>query len=308
MQDTYPLIRRSVLILPVTKEKFINKAWERGADAIQLDLEDSIADSEKDRARGLVREAIPIAGKGGADVLVRINHNADYTRDLYASIYPGLHTIILPKVEDALFVNVVEGILQTLEVERGMPVGTVKIGVLIETAKGFMNSREILGASKRIVTVALGTEDFTMDLEIEPSDDGTEIFVPKIMTVIAARAAGVKPMGLMGSTANYRDLEGLYRSARAAYKNGYIGSSCIHPDQVPVLNQAFSPAEEAIVKARKVIEVYEKAMEAGEGATSLNGEMIDAPIVRRAYQAMRKAAAIAAMDLRKQEAIEKARC
>lgn len=302
-QDIF--VRRSILILPVNNKKFVEKAWLRGADAIQLDLEDSVLESEKDAAREMVRDAIAIAGKGGSDILVRINNSKDYIKDLYASVYPGLHTIVLPKVEDAHFIEEVASILTELEKERKIPVGSIKIGILIETAKGFMNIKKIVNANNRIITVILGTEDFTADLQIELSDDVNAIFVPKIMTLIAARAAGVYPMGLLGSMTNYKDLEGLYKQARIAYKHGFIGSSCIHPNQVPVLNRAFTPSKDEVEYAYKVIEAYEQAQATGKGATSFDGKMIDLPIVNRAYTIIKKIKAIERIEKRKKEALKK---
>lgn len=300
-----PLIRRSTLILPVNRPQFVAKSWQRGADAIQLDLEDSILDSEKAEARKMVNESIQIARQGGADVLVRINNSAqEWERDLEASIYPGLDGIIIPKVESASQVSEMESVIETLEKARGLPTGSIKLGLLIETAKGFTRINEIACASSRVVTINLGTEDFTLDLQMELVD-GAELLYPKMKTIIAARSAGIQPLGLIGSITNFRDVEALYLNARKSYQYGFKGASCIHPSQVPVYNQAFSPTADDLEHANRVIEAYEQSKQQGLGATSLNGSMIDIPIVNRARTVIERHQAIELLEQRKRTALEK---
>ncbi|WP_126424877.1 HpcH/HpaI aldolase/citrate lyase family protein [Brevibacillus marinus] len=301
----HPFVRRSTLILPVNRPQFVAKSWQRGADAILLDLEDSIPDSEKAEARKRVREAIQIAGQGGGDVLVRINNSSGWEDDLEASIHPGLHGIVIPKVESVSQVNEIETVIEALEKSRGLPVGSIKLGLLIETAQGFSRIFQIATASKRVETINLGTEDFTLDLQME-LEDGTELMYPKMQTIIAASLAGIQPLGLLGSIANFRDVEGLYVQARKSYKFGFKGASCIHPAQVPVYNQAFSPAMEDLDYARKVIEAYEESQQRGVGATSLDGKMIDFPVVKRARAVIERQQAIELMEQRKRLALEKA--
>ena len=302
--EELPLVRRSTLILPVNRQKFVEKSWKRNADAVQLDLEDSILDSEKNNARDLVKDAIMIAGQGGGDVLVRINnHPIDLVKDLEASIFPSLHGIIIPKIESPLQVKEIEERIESLEKSRNLEVGDIKLGLLIETAKGLVKMNDIVLASKRAETITLGTEDFLLDLEIE-INDGQELLLPKLQVIIAARYARIQPIGLIGSMSNYKDLEGLYNDARRSYQYGFKGSSCIHPSQVSVLNKAFSPTDEDVVHANRVIDIYEQSKVSGEGTASLDGIMIDTPIVSRAYKVIERRKAIDRLEQRKKSAIE----
>ena len=171
-----------------------------------------------------------------------------------------------------------------------------------ETAYGFVHMNDILAASERVEMIGLGTEDFTNDLGVELVDPDLLLF-PKFQTVIAARARGVQARGLIGSIANYKDLDGFYDVARRSYQYGFRGSSCIHPDQVAVLNRAFSPAPERIERARAVVAAYEDGVKQGLGAVSLDGRMIDLPVCERARKALDAAEAIEEMERRKSAAL-----
>lgn len=304
--STNEFVRRSTLIIPVNNKKFVDKSWNRCADAIILDLEDSIPPQEKSKARKEVKEAITIAGKGGSDVLVRVNSGIiECLEDLDASIYNGLSGIAIPKVESAKEINDIENKIQLLEKERELTPGSIKISIAIETAKGFLNMNEIASVSSRTVTITLGTEDFVSDLGIELSKDGLEIHAPKMQVVIAANAFGLQPLGLIGSFSDFRDLEGLHEKAIKAYRFGYKGSNCIHPDQVPILNKVFSPDIKDVNYAFSVIQAFEKATKEGSASTSLNGKMIDIPIVERAYKLVERYKAIQVLERKKEESINK---
>lgn len=306
MDKQHELIRRSTLILPVNNKKFVDKSWQRNADAIMLDLEDSIPYSEKANARKCVKEAIKTAGLGGSDVLVRLNsEQEEYIEDLKASIYEGLTGIVATKVEHAHQIIDIEERISDLEQERGLPAHSLDVGLLIETAQGFLNMQDIVKASKRAVTVALGTEDFALDLGIEPSTEGDEIQAAKAQTLIIAVANGLIPTGLIGSFADFKDLEGLKKNAQKAVQFGSKGASCIHPDQVTILNQVFSPTSSEVEYAYAVIDAYEEAEKQGSAATALNGKMIDIPVVKRAYKTVARHENIARIEARKKACLDK---
>src|SRR5215210_8557797 len=184
------MVRRSSLIMPVNVPAFVEKAHLRGADAICLDLEDSIPPAEKDRARTLVKDAIPKAARGGADVTVRINRPWELGRDdLDAVIWPGLAGINFPKPETVEELQRVDEEITRLERARGIPAGTVKIGTSIESVAGFFNARALAHATPRLVAISQGSEDFTLDLEIESTLEGTELLYPKMFMVLLAREA-----------------------------------------------------------------------------------------------------------------------
>ncbi len=159
------LVRRSILILPVNVPKFVEKAYARGADAVELDLEDSVPAAEKANARAVVRDAVACAAKGGADVLVRINKpSALAAQDLAAAVWPGLTGIHFPKAESARELRTIDRMIGELEAARGMPAGSVQLSVAVETALGLHNALEIALASPRITDIALGPEDYLLDI------------------------------------------------------------------------------------------------------------------------------------------------
>ncbi len=298
------MVRRSSLIMPVNVPAFVEKAHLRGADALCLDLEDSVPPREKDRARTLVKDAIPMVARGGADVTVRVNRPWELRKeDLDAVIWPGLDGINYPKPETVEELQQTDEEITRLERARGIPAGTVKIGTSIESVAGFFNARALAHATPRLVAISQGSEDFTLDLEIEPTAEGTELFYPKLFMVLLAREAGLYPMGTMRGVANFRDVEGYRQAVKSAATVGYRGASCIHPSQVPILNEGFSPDQELVEYSRRVIDVYEEAESQGRASIALDGKMIDIPVYVRAQRLFARAERIAAMEERKRKAL-----
>jgi citrate lyase subunit beta/citryl-CoA lyase len=303
-ERTSALVRRSALILPVNVRRFVERAYTRGADAIVLDLEDSVPPSAKALARTQVRESIELAGRGGADVQVRINKPFDLAvLDLDASIWSGLSGIVFPKVESAIEVQIIDRLIAEREMARGLPVGQTELSILVESALGVQHMAEIACASPRIVSLSLGAEDFARDIGVEPTPDGSEQAYGKGMVIVAARLAGVQPMGLTSTLANFTDLDGLTRSATLAASQGFRGASCIHPAQVPILNAAYSPGPAALAYAQRIMNVYDETEAAGRASVALDGTMIDIPIVERARTLVRRAQAIQAFEAKKQAAL-----
>jgi citrate lyase subunit beta/citryl-CoA lyase len=290
--------------MPVNQPRFVEKAYLRGADAIVLDLEDSVPAAEKGRARTLVKDAIPVAARGGADVFVRINKPVEMmVEDLEAAIYPGLTGLALPKVESAAEIHMLDALTSNWEKRHGMPEGTVQFSVAVETAKGVMRAEEIALASPRIASVGAGTEDLALDLGIEATVEGTELLYIKLRMIVVANAAGVIPMGLMGTLVDYTDLEGLARSAKEANRVGFRGAGLIHPSQVPICNDAYAPPPPQVEWSRRVIEAFEQGLARGTASVALDGRMIDIPIVDKAHRVLARASAIAAKETHKTEAM-----
>ena len=301
------LTRRSTLILPVNVPRFIEKAHLRGADAIMLDLEDAVPAQEKGPARRLVREAIPQVARGGAEVFVRVNHEAELLADdVEASVHPGLDGICFPKAESAEQVQRLDAQILGLERRRGLPLGRIEVYPLIESPRGLLNLEGIATASPRVKSITLGPEDYCLTLGVEPSADGVELLygVSKVVTV--CMAYGLTPLGLLGSIAGFRDLEAFEQSAARARRLGCVGASCIHPDQVDVLHRVFSPAPAALARARAATAAFEAGLKRGTASVNLDGAMVDIPVYRRATHLLERAAAIAAVEQRKTEAV--ARC
>jgi citrate lyase subunit beta / citryl-CoA lyase len=279
---------RSLLFVPVTSERFVAKAHTRGADAIILDLEDSVAESEKARARGLVPSAAKEVGKGGADVLVRINrpwHQA--FRDIEAVAGPGVAALMCPKVESPEHLGVIAELLDTLEAERGLKNGHTRLVALVETADAYFRMREIAKATPRLDALSLGAEDFATALGMEPI--GETLQAPKQTMIAAARAAGILPLGFMGTVADFDDLEAFRATIRRSRKFGFAGASCIHPSQVPILNEEFGCSDAELDRARRMVAAYDAAKAQGLGAVAFEGKMIDVPVVERAEALIRQA-------------------
>jgi citrate lyase subunit beta/citryl-CoA lyase len=298
------IVRRSVLIVPANVPRFVERAHLRGADAVMLDLEDSIPPGQKAGARDGLAAAARSVGRGGADVLVRVNKPFELLiDDLDAAVAPGVTAVGVPKVERGREVAVVDALVREREVRAGLLPGSIGLAITIESALGLGHLDDILGASERIQSVDLGVEDLSLDLEIEPSADGDELLAARQLLVQAARRAGVAALGLATTLANFGDLVALRASATRARQMGFRGASCIHPSQVEHLNELFSPAPEAVDRASRVLAAYDEAVAAGRASAALDGQMIDVPVAERARRLLARAAAIAGRDRRKREAL-----
>jgi citrate lyase subunit beta/citryl-CoA lyase len=292
MRNDLP-VWRSLLFVPVTAEKFVRTGADRGADGIILDLEDAVAPSQKEHARTLIEAAIPQVNRRGADVLVRVNRPWRLlVRDLEAAVIPGVKALMLTKVDSAEHVCAVAEIVAELEAERGLPTDGMQFVVLVETTAGFFRLEAIARAHPRVVAISLGTEDFTADAGMLP--DPEALFFPKQQTVFAARAAGILPMGFVGSIADFRDQAAFRAIVRRSKRLGFMGASAIHPLQVSVLNEEFGPSEAEVERARRMVAAYEAAYAQGLGAVQFEGAMIDVPVVQRAQTVLARAAAIRA--------------
>jgi citrate lyase subunit beta / citryl-CoA lyase len=304
MSASLSFLRRSTLILPANVPRFVEKAHLRGADAVMLDLEDAVPLHEKTAARRHVRQALTQVARGGAEVLVRINNDPSLLRDdLAASVFPGLDGICLPKTESAKRVGLLDGALAALERERGLSPGCVEITLIVETPRGLLALQEIAVASPRVRSVSLGPEDYCLELGVEPSRDGAELLYALSHLVTVCKAAGVAPLGLLGSIAEFRDLQAFAHGARRARDLGCVGAACIHPDQVGVLNRVFSPAPEKMETARRIAVSFEEGLARGTASVSVDGAMVDTPVYARARRLLDRAAVVAAVEARKASAL-----
>ncbi|WNR45424.1 HpcH/HpaI aldolase/citrate lyase family protein [Paenibacillus roseipurpureus] len=276
-------IRRSTLIVPGNVERFMGKAITRGADTVQFDLEDSVPYEQKDIGRQMVREALNTLAQNATQINVRLNNEPDmWEKDVACCVAPRLHSVTIPKVEDITIIREVEAKLTDLERERGLSVGHTEISILIESALGLSRLPELLGASDRISTVTLGNEDFCLDLGIEASPTGEELFPYYAQVVLQARIHQVMPLGFVSSIADFRNLDNFRRLAEKSKQLGFMGSSCIHPDQVAILNEVYTPRQEDIEKAMGIVQAYEEAQQQGRSSCSYMGKMIDPPVYLRA--------------------------
>jgi citrate lyase subunit beta/citryl-CoA lyase len=286
-----------MMFVPTVNEKFIEKAPGAGADAVILDLEDSIAASEKDRAREAVADVAKRLANQGLDVTVRINRPWRLAaKDIEAAVTPDVTALLLPMTDTAAHVREVANVVTEIEVEKGMTVGHTFLCPLIETAEGYLNAREIAFASPRMMSLSLGSEDFALSMGTVTD---TDILLGYKQHIVAcARAAGIAPMGFIGSIAEFRDIEKLQGMMTLSKRAGFRGASCIHPNQVKVANATFGPSDAEVEEARKIITAYDEALARGEGAITVDGKMVDVPVADRMRAILEFADAIAARQSR----------
>jgi citrate lyase subunit beta/citryl-CoA lyase len=279
---------RSLLFVPATRAKFVAGAHRYGADAIILDLEDSVPAAEKTRARELLLEAAERVGSGGADVVVRINRPWQLAfRDIEALVSRKVTAIMCPKVASAEHLGVITELLDALEAERDLARGHTRLIAVIETADAWFRVHEIAKASARLVALALGAEDFALSVGMEPIAEVLQ--GPKQTAIIAARAAGILPLGFMGTVADFRDLEAFRALVMRSRAFGFAGATCVHPSQVAVLNACYGTSPEEIDRAQRMLAAYDAAVAGGLGAVTFEGKMIDVPVVERAKALLRRA-------------------
>ncbi len=273
---------RSLLFVPGNRQDMLEKARNFQADVLVPDMEDSVPVAEKANARKIVAAAMPGLAKAGKSLFPRPNalNTGLLEDDLAAIIGPHIEGVTIGKVSSAWEVEQIAGIIGSLEKKAGLPLGHVKIIPWIETAKAVVNAYEICAGSVRVVAVAFGGEDFTNDMEIHRSDESAELVYPRNVIAVAARAAGV--IALDTPYVNFRDPEGHKRDILTAKRMGFRGKFAIHPTQVADINALFAPSPEEVEQARRIVEAFQQAEAAGKGSTSVDGKMIDAPVVKRA--------------------------
>lgn len=296
------VVRRSRLFMPANVRKFVDSAYMRNADVVILDLEDSVPESEKVAARKLIKELIPIAGRGGSDIFVRVNNTRELLKgDLEASVWPGLAGIYLPMVETGQEVKAVDKIVSNLEQKRGISKGQVTISIAIETARGYLNVQEIVQASDRCDALSLGQEDFSLSTGMESSDVTAAAWLMARMQILfVARAYGKIP--LLGSFTNFKDPQAFEKHVATYYKHGYLGASCIHPAHVETLNKTFSPGKEEVEYSQKVIDAFESGLAVGRASVSLEGKMIDYVHYKKAKKVFERSAMIKKFEKKKEKA------
>jgi len=297
MKENLP-VWRSLMYVPVNVEKYVEKAHTRGADCIQLDLEDSVPASEKAAARKLVPAAAKRVRRGGGDVVVRINSPRELAEpDLEFSVGEDVDGIAVTKAQSAEHVRRIDEIISKLETQRGMRVGHTRLIAMVETPAAFFQMPAIAQSSPRLAAMNIGGEDFALETGMEPTEE--TLLMPKQQMVFAARAAGIMPLGFIASVAAFGDWEVFGRMVRRSRQFGFMGAGCIHPGQVPIVNKEYSPSVDEVAYARRIVEENAKHEAAGRASWSLDGKMIDVPVVVRAQRLLARHAAIQAREARK---------
>ena len=289
-------LSRSVLAVPASKWKMAEKGPLSGADLFFLDLEDAVAPNEKAAARENVVQAIKELDWQGRPTFYRINSldTPYFYRDVIEVVEEageGLDLILVPKVERAEDLSTLDTLLTSVELNAGLEPGKVKLEAQVETAKGLVSIDAIACATERLEALVLGPGDFAASVRIPQMSIGTvdewdeaypgdRFHYAMQRIVVAARAADLRAVD--GPVADHRDEEGLRKSCLRARSLGFDGKWCVHPSQVEIVNEAFSPTEKELEWARKVVSAYEEANAAGSGSISVNGQMIDAASIKMA--------------------------
>ena len=273
---------RSLIFVPGNRRDMLEKAASFPADFLVPDMEDSVPLSEKAAARDVIADMLPILDKAGKRLVVRINalDTGLLEEDMNAAVTPHTYGINVGKVDTRWHVHEIDKILTALEIKKGLERGRIRLILYLESALAIINAYSICSASPRIIAAAFGAEDFTVDMGTQRTDESSEVFLPRAMVAIAARAADVVPLDIV--YANFRDEDGLGRDIQVGKSLGYKGKFAIHPSQVQPINEMFSPLPEEIEYAKRVVAAFEEAEAQGKGATSLDGKMIDIPVVKRA--------------------------
>jgi citrate lyase subunit beta / citryl-CoA lyase len=279
---------RTLLFVPGSRTEMLAKAPALPADAIVLDLEDSVALEAKAGARTGIHDAIGPISEAGRQVWVRVNSTYSLLTkdDCRAVTCATLAGILLPKADSADIVRYADALLRDAEALNGLESGSLKIIAHIESATALLRAQEIARASERVIALAFGGEDYAADMRIERTPEGEELAFARCLMAVAARAAGVDAID---SVYPYlHDIDGLERDARFAKQSGYQGKLLIHPEQIEPVTRIFTPANVEIDEARRIVEAYRRASKDGIGAVQMNGAMIDAPVAKRAEQLLER--------------------
>lgn len=282
-------LRRSMLFVPGSNAAMLSNSFIYTPDAIMFDLEDSVSIREKDTARMLVFNALQHPMYQDIETIVRVN-GLD-TRfgplDVKAVVKAGVNAVRLAKTDCAADVHQMEALIAEAEEEFGREPGSTKMLAAIESAMGINNAVEIATASDRLIGIALGAEDYVRDLRTQRTAEGTELLFARCSILQAARAAGIMAFDTVYSDANNE--QGFTHEAEHIKSLGFDGKSLINPRQIEIIHNIFAPSQQEVDYANAVIEVAAEAEAQGSGVVSLNGKMVDAPIIERARWTLQRA-------------------
>ncbi|HER1606651.1 TPA: citrate (pro-3S)-lyase subunit beta [Streptococcus pyogenes] len=283
-------LRRTMMFVPGANAAMLRDAPLFGADSVMFDLEDSVSLKEKDTSRALVHFALKTFDYSSVETVVRVNGlDSCGALDIEAVVLAGVNVIRLPKTETAQDIVDVEAVIERVERENGIEVGRTRMMAAIESAEGVLNARDISKASKRLIGIALGAEDYVTNMKTRRYPDGQELFFARSMILHAARAAGIAAIDTVYSDVN--NTEGFQNKVRMIKQLGFDGKSVINPRQIPLVNEIYTPTKKEIDHAKQVIWAIREAESKGSGVISLNGKMVDKPIVERAERVIALATA-----------------
>lgn len=283
-------LRRSMLFIPGANAAMVSNAFIYPADALMFDLEDAVALREKDAARLLVHHALKHPLYRDIETIVRVNPlESQWGRaDLEAVVSAGVDIVRLPKTDSADDITAMAHEISRIERQCGREPGSTGLLAAIESAQGILNAAEIAKASPRLMGIALGAEDYVRDLRTERSADGIELLFARCTILQAARAAGIQAFDTVYSDANNE--AGFLHEAAHIKQLGFDGKSLINPRQIALLHKLYAPSCKDVEQAQRIVDAAAAAEQAGLGVVSLNGKMIDSPVIARAQRVLSLAA------------------
>jgi citrate lyase subunit beta-like protein len=283
--------RRALLYMPGDDRRKIEKAASLGVDCICMDMEDGVAMSRKTEARAVIAQAMKELDFDVSERCIRINSigSGMESYDLVAALATNPDAIVVPKVESADQVRWVSDHIEAYEVSSSQDIGSVRLLVGVETAKGILNLRKIAEADRRLEAIIFGAEDYAASIGARRTKEATEVLYARQSVITACIANDLQAIDMV--YIDFRDLDGLRTEAEQGAGWGFSGKQVIHPNQVPVVQEAFTPSEEEIRYAKRVVETFEASQREGRGAYALDGKMIDMPLLKNARKVLDRAKA-----------------
>ena len=291
MVDSGLRARRARMYVPGSEQHKLEKAASLGIDGVILDLEDGVAFNRKDEARGIIRQALESINYGRTERLVRINpvSSGRAEADLQAVLPGRPDGVVIPKADSAQIVHTVDEIITRTEKEQGWKEGGIALALLIETAIAFIHLAEICQASRRMQVLIFGAEDLCADTGIIRTVEARELLYARSALVMNAAAFGLQAIDMV--QIHYRDIDLLEKECQEALELGFSGKTVVHPSQIETVQRIFTPDESQVSYARRVVEGARDAQIAGSGVFTLDGKLVDLPVVKRAESILARARA-----------------
>lgn len=286
--NNYDYLMRSLMFVPAHNKKLLDSSVRRDADVLLLDIEDSVPVQDKQVARDNIKEFVKRKDLNGKLIFPRVNdrESGELLRDLYQLTIEGVTGFMYPKATKGEDIYFVGKLLETIEYEKHIPVGTFKLIPLIETAGSIVNIKDICTASQRVCAVTFGCEDYVTDLRGKHDPDGNSIFFARNKIVNAARATGVIPIDTVHIKVH--DLEDLEKNLKVAKNLGFEGMLILNPKELPLCHQYFSPSEDEVAWAKEMVQLADEAVSEGKGVAVKEGKFIGPPMVKMARNIMVK--------------------
>ena len=283
--------RRALLYMPGDDRRKIEKSATLGVDCICMDMEDGTDINKKAEARVVISQAMKELNFGNSERCIRINSiGSGFEKDDLASALAARpDSIVVPKIETAEQVRWVSDQIESYELSNKLNLGSIRLLIGVETAKGILNLREIASADKRLEAIIFGAEDYAASVGATRTKEGIEVLYARSAVVVACAANDLQAIDMV--YIDFKDTEGLRAEAEQGAGLGFSGKQVIHPNQVQVTQEAFTPSEQAIEYARRIVESFESSQKEGKGAYALDGKMIDMPLLKNAQKVLDRARA-----------------